>query len=393
MSGESGPPLPAPFLPHPGTPAVPWRTWEQKFELYLLARTGVTPMPAEQRRALLCAIGDEAYRVFDSLPPVVKRDAEDDYTATLRQLREFYTPRQNVIVERFKFRQRGQAPTESTAAFVAALRGLARSCRYGAMESDLIRDVIVEKTPHQRLRERFLQDQDLTLEKVLNLAKSYENAQREAAVIAPAGPAAAAPATTVAKVTNTKRQGQRNKPAQSASDHCTNCGRTDHQPRDAACPARRVVCNACGMKGHFASWCRGGRGGRGGSSAATAQPARRGQKPAVKELHVLACSDTTSPARLTCTLQVTALAPQLGMYPCRLTQAPPVRCSASAVPSSCSAVWPTSRPVPACSASANSPYQWRERCLQLSPTTARKQQFPSTWWTPHGRRPSWGWTC
>ena len=290
MSGESGPPLPAPFLPHPGTPAVPWRTWEQKFELYLLARTGVTPMPAEQRRAL-------------SLPPVVKRDAEDDYTATLRQLREFYTPRQNVIVERFKFRQRGQAPTESTAAFVTALRGLARSCRYGAMESDLIRDVVVEKTPHQRLRERFLQDQDLTLEKVLNLAESYENAQREAAVIAPAGPAAAAPATTVAKVTNTKRQGPRNKPAQSASDHCTNCGRTDHQPRDAACPARRVVCNACGMKGHFASWCRGGRG---GSSAATAQPARRGQKPAVKELHVLACSDTTSSARLTCTLQVTA---------------------------------------------------------------------------------------
>ncbi|KAF0308589.1 uncharacterized protein FJT64_020198 [Amphibalanus amphitrite] len=170
MSGDSGPPLPAPFLPHPGTPAVPWRNWEQKFELYLLARCGTSPLPPEQRRALLlCAIGDEAYRVFDTLPPVAKRDGEDDYDVTLRQLREFYTPRTNVIVERFRFRQRAQAPTESTADFVAALRGLARTCQFGAMESELIRDVVVEKTPHQRLRERLLQDRDLTLDKVLSV--------------------------------------------------------------------------------------------------------------------------------------------------------------------------------------------------------------------------------
>ena len=201
MSGDGGPPLPAPFLPQPGPPAVPWRTWEQKFDLYLTARSGTTPLPAAQRRALLlCAIGDEAYRVFDTLPAAVKADGEDDYTATLRQLREFYTPRTNVIVERFKFRQRGQAPTESTADFVAALRGLARTCQFGAMESELIRDVVVEKTLHQRLRERFLQDKDLTLEKLLNLAESYEHSLREAAAIA--APAAAAPPTaTVAKVT------------------------------------------------------------------------------------------------------------------------------------------------------------------------------------------------
>ncbi|KAF0305665.1 hypothetical protein FJT64_022749 [Amphibalanus amphitrite] len=122
-----------------------------------------------RRALLLCAIGDEAYRVFDTLPPVAKRDGEDDYDVTLRQLREFYTPRTNVIVERFRFRQRAQAPTESTADFVAALRGLARTCQFGAMESELIRDVVVEKTPHQRLRERLLQDRDLTLDKVLSV--------------------------------------------------------------------------------------------------------------------------------------------------------------------------------------------------------------------------------
>ena len=169
------------------------------------------------------------------------------------------------------------------------------------MESELIRDVVVEKTLHQRLRERFLQDKDLTLEKLLNLAESYEHSLREAAAIA--APAAAAPPTaTVAKVTRTRGQGQRRQQqsATSDSDKCTNCGCTDHAARDASCPARKISCHSCGKKGHFASWC------RGGSSTSTTLP-QRGDKSTVKELHVLACSsETATPTRLTCTVQVTA---------------------------------------------------------------------------------------
>ncbi|XP_043206121.1 uncharacterized protein K02A2.6-like [Amphibalanus amphitrite] len=280
-------------------PAVPWRNWEQKFELYLLARCGTSPLPPEQRRALLlCAIGDEAYRVFDTLPPVAKRDGEDDYDVTLRQLREFYTPRTNVIVERFRFRQRAQAPTESTADFVAALRGLARTCQFGPMESELIRDVVVEKTPHQRLRERLLQDRDLTLDKVLSVAGTYEDSLREAAAISQ--PVAAPPVSSVAKVTRKPQQKRQQQQQQSvSSDFCTNCGREDHAPRDAACPARRVTCHSRGKKGHFASWC------RGGSGTTPARPAQRQHHKAVKELNVLSCAATTG-SRLTCTVQVTA---------------------------------------------------------------------------------------
>ncbi|KAF0302222.1 hypothetical protein FJT64_002970 [Amphibalanus amphitrite] len=260
---------------------------------------GTSPLPPEQRRALLlCAIGDEAYRVFDTLPPVAKRDGEDDYDVTLRQLREFYTPRTNVIVERFRFRQRAQAPTESTADFVAALRGLARTCQFGPMESELIRDVVVEKTPHQRLRERLLQDRDLTLDKVLSVAETYEDSLREAAAISQ--PVAAPPVSSVAKVTRKPQQKRQQQQQQSvSSDFCTNCGRDDHAPRDAACPARRVTCHSCGKKGHFASWC------RGGSGATPARPAQRQHHKAVKELNVLSCAATTG-SRLTCTVQVTA---------------------------------------------------------------------------------------
>ncbi|KAF0314254.1 Methionine-R-sulfoxide reductase B1-A [Amphibalanus amphitrite] len=139
---------------------------------------------AAQRRALLlCAIGDEAYRVYENLPTLVKDEHEDDYDVTIRQLRNHYEPKTNVIVERFQFRQRGQQSHESTADYAAVLHGLAKKCNFGAMEDELIRDQIVEKTPHNALRQRLLQEHDLTLPKLLGMAEAHEQALQQAATI------------------------------------------------------------------------------------------------------------------------------------------------------------------------------------------------------------------
>ena len=76
----------------------------------------------------------------------------------------------NVIVERFTFRQRAQHSAESTAEYVSVLRELAKMCAFNAMEDELIRDVVIEKTIHPKLRERLLQDRELTLDKVPSMA-------------------------------------------------------------------------------------------------------------------------------------------------------------------------------------------------------------------------------
>ena len=248
MSHDAGLPLPPPFLAHPGTPPVPWAQWERRFNIYLTARGGETSV-AQKRALLLCAIGDEAYRVYENLPTLVKGENETDYDVTLRQLRNHYEPKTNVIVERFNFRQRAQHSHECTADYVTVLRGLARKCNFGNMEDELIRDQVVEKTPHHSLRQRLLQELDLDLDKLLNIAASYEQSLRQAAAIASPQPAV----STVAKVGLPK-------PAvpSSVATQCTNCGRRDHPTRDPSCPARRVTCSKCNKKGHFAVWCRGG---------------------------------------------------------------------------------------------------------------------------------------
>ena len=246
-----GIPLPPPFLAQPGSLQTTWALWERRFTNYLTARGGVS-LPATQRRALLlCAIGDEAYRVYENLPTLVKGEREDEYDVAIRQLRTHYEPKINVIVERFQFRQRNQQSHESTADYATVLHGLAKNCSFGAMEDELIRDQIEEKTPHHALRQRLLQEHDLTLQKLLSMAEAHERSLQQAAVIQQAA-AAAPPVTAVAKVEH-KRNQQAIKPVDT---QCTNCGRHDHSVRDPNCPARRIICHICNRKGDFAAWCR-----------------------------------------------------------------------------------------------------------------------------------------
>lgn len=175
-------PAPAAFLPRPGKPTKPWSKWRDNFvDVFLVAAAGEgPPFSAKLAKALLLShLGEEGQRVYDTLPPAPKLEGEDEFQFCLRQLDSHFKERVNVIVERFTFRQRPQLSTESTAEYVSVLRGLAKTCSFGSMEDELIRDVVVEKTIHSKLRDRFLQDSELTLDKVLTISEAYERSVRE----------------------------------------------------------------------------------------------------------------------------------------------------------------------------------------------------------------------
>ena len=103
---------PAPFLPSAGVEAVPWPQWARLFDNFLLAIGGDTFSAARKKAVLLTCLGAEGQRVFDSLPPGIKTEGEDDYTFTKRRLESFFAPKRNVCAERYRFRSRGQQPGE-----------------------------------------------------------------------------------------------------------------------------------------------------------------------------------------------------------------------------------------------------------------------------------------
>ena len=67
-------------------------------------------------------------------------------------LQNYFAPKRNVVSERYKFRSREQRPDEPIDSYLTALRELAKSCEFGTLEEEMIRDQIVEKCASKSLR-------------------------------------------------------------------------------------------------------------------------------------------------------------------------------------------------------------------------------------------------
>ena len=239
---------PSAFLECPGEPKVPFGAWKKLFDNYLLA-IGGSNFAAERKRALLIhCLGTEGQRLYNTLPLT-----DDSYDGSVAALQTFFTPKVNVVAERYRFRQRAQAVGESIDHYLAALRELAKTCAFGNMEGEMLRDQIIEKINMPRIRERLLSEPDITLDKTVMMVRNMETAMADAKTFM----AAETPVNAV------YRQGTKNpiprrkrEEGRSGNGQCYRCGSSSHIANDQSCPAKNSKCNTCGKIGHFARVCR-----------------------------------------------------------------------------------------------------------------------------------------
>ena len=159
---------PVPFLSEPGTPVVSWPTWIKMFQNYLTARDASEFSPERKQALLLCCIGTEAQRIYYSIPETTPPTGTDVFSHTLTVLSKQFEPAQKPVIARIKFKQREQLAGESIKSYYRALRELAEPCKYGANESEMIRDQIIHKCNNERLQDRLLfETKDITLDFVL----------------------------------------------------------------------------------------------------------------------------------------------------------------------------------------------------------------------------------
>ncbi|KAF0290295.1 hypothetical protein FJT64_011511 [Amphibalanus amphitrite] len=170
---------PAPFLPAAGAePGTAWPRWIRMFDNFLVAVGGGSFSAARKETILLTCLGAEGQRIFESLPAAVKQEGEDQYAFTRRRLEAQFAPRQNVCVERYRFRSRVQQTEETVQQWVSILRQLASSCEYGDRTDEFIRDQVIERTNSSKLRQRLLMEgSDLTLERTLTISDTLESAE------------------------------------------------------------------------------------------------------------------------------------------------------------------------------------------------------------------------
>ena len=159
-----------------GNIAERWKSWKQTVQLYLdVAMSEKTEK--EKCKAFLYVIGKEGREIFNTF--VFAEEQKDKLEPLLEKFESYCIPKKNVTMERHKFNTRTQGSTELIDQFVTDLKNIARDCEFGDIKNDLIRDRIVCGTSSEKVKERLLREDKLTLEKAISICRADEESKRQ----------------------------------------------------------------------------------------------------------------------------------------------------------------------------------------------------------------------
>ena len=121
----------------------------------------------------ITCIGSDALEVYNGLP--FESEEEKQVMSKVLELMERHCIGQtNVIYERYCFNNRNQENGESFDAYLTALKALAKTCSFGSLTDELIRDRIVCGIRDTGTRKKLLQEAGLTLQRCIDTCRSAE---------------------------------------------------------------------------------------------------------------------------------------------------------------------------------------------------------------------------
>ena len=198
---------------------------------------------------MLTCIGADALDVFDGLD-FANEDEKKDIDVVVKKLEKYCIGETNETYERYRFNKRDQASNETVDAYLTALRTLAKTCNFGNLEDNLIRDRIVIGVKDNSTRKKLLQVSKLTLQQSIDICRSLEKTTKQLESMKTEGEEVRA-----VDRQRYKEQGKRTeKRAQETLIKCKFCNKS--HPRDKfKCPAWGKTCSLCARKNHFAVVC------------------------------------------------------------------------------------------------------------------------------------------
>ena len=229
-----------------------WRTFKQRFMLYLMA-AGLDEKSDARRIALLLTIaGQQAVEVYNTFEFANEED-KGKFDEIVKKFDEHCSPKKNESFERYVFRSRMQQPAESIDVFLTDLKLKARTCNFKDVQDSMIRDQLVFGIQDSKLRERLLRETDLTLEAAVKICHASELAIQHARTFAGDTTKDGAAVGMISRKTyNKEAQRQPNQRNKSETFHCKRCG-TRHAPKQ--CPAYGKMCHKCQGQNHFSKQC------------------------------------------------------------------------------------------------------------------------------------------
>ena len=155
-----------------------WPQYVERLEQFFEANDLTGDGKAAKRRAtFLSVIGPEPYKLLRSLLSPEK-PATKSFEELVAKLTEHYSPPPPEVIQRFRFNSRSRQPGESVATYMADLRRLAEQCNYGTTLDKMLRDRLVYGINDDRIREKLLEEKDLSYKRALEIAQGVEAANK-----------------------------------------------------------------------------------------------------------------------------------------------------------------------------------------------------------------------
>jgi hypothetical protein len=116
-----------------------WRKFHRQWKNYSIATRLDKEDKAYQCAVFLACVGEEAQEVYEGLP--FANDGEKtDIAVVIQKFEDFCVGSTHEVYESFKFHSRQQEEGESVESYVAVLRKMAKTCKFGNQKNRMIRE-------------------------------------------------------------------------------------------------------------------------------------------------------------------------------------------------------------------------------------------------------------
>uniref|UniRef100_T1HVY1 CCHC-type domain-containing protein n=1 Tax=Rhodnius prolixus TaxID=13249 RepID=T1HVY1_RHOPR len=257
-----------------GNLAENWRVFRRDLDIFLKAANITDAKGSSGRRTavLLNFIGSKGKELYYTF--TFAEGENENFDVVLEKFEQYVEPQKNLVLSSFLFNSRNQKANESFDTFVTELKNLVNDCEYKQLADRLLMDRIVQGVREVRLREAFLREKELTLQKAIEIGRTAELSREQANVMnlpekvdylnRATGPQDKKsykkkiekknfkPVQKSENVNSDRAKGK-NISEGGASYSCKKCGNIHKR---ANCPAFGRVCAKCGKKNHFAIGCK-----------------------------------------------------------------------------------------------------------------------------------------
>ena len=113
--------------------------------------------------------------IFDGLSFDTEADRQDInrvINKVLKKLEAYCIVETNETYERYVFNKRDQQQGESFDSYLTALRSLIKTCNFGILQDNLLRDRVVLGIRENSTRKKLLAESKLTLEKCISICRA-----------------------------------------------------------------------------------------------------------------------------------------------------------------------------------------------------------------------------